>query len=86
MAVAVTELLPNLKTGSVAKRGDALEASTHADFKATGCYNPCVVMKRTDAIYPVLTFNRLRAEFRSSLMSRVPILTVSGAAGAKAIS
>jgi hypothetical protein len=30
MAAAVTESIPNLKTGSPAKRGDEMEASTHA--------------------------------------------------------
>ena len=85
MAAEVTESLPNLKMSTPPKMVDALKA-THAVLKAIWCQKPDFVMKRTDAIYPVLTFNRLTAEFRSSLMSRVPILTVSGAAGAEAIS
>ena len=48
MAVAVTESLPNLKIGSAAKRGAALEASTHAASKVFGLRKPCVLMKRTD--------------------------------------
>jgi len=85
MAAEVTESLPNLKMSTPPKMVDALKA-THTVLKAIWRQKPDFVMKRTDAIYPVLTFNRLTAEFRSSLMSRLPILTVSGAVGAKAIS
>jgi HlyD family secretion protein len=85
MAAEVTESLPNLKMSTPPKMVDALKA-THTVLKAIWRQKPDFVMKRTDAIYPVLTFNRLTAEFRSSLMSRLPILSVSGAAGAEAIS
>ena len=53
MAAAVTESLPNSKTSNAAKRGDAMEASKHAASSAVGRQKPCVVMKRTDLIYPV---------------------------------
>ena len=53
MAVEFTESLPNLKTSIPPKYGDTMEASTHAAYKAFGRRNPCVVMKRTDAIHPM---------------------------------
>ncbi len=49
MAEAVTESLPNLKTGSPSKTGDAMEARKHAVFKAIWRQKPCVVIKRTGA-------------------------------------
>ena len=48
MAAAVTESLPNLKTGSVSKTVHALEARKHGPSKAIERQKPCVVMKRTD--------------------------------------
>ena len=53
MAAAVTESLPNSKTSSVPKRVDALKHRTHEAFNANERQKPCVVMKRTDAVYPV---------------------------------
>ena len=53
MAAAVTESLPNLKKSTASKRGGTLEARTNAASKAVDRQKPCVVMKRTDAIFPV---------------------------------
>jgi hypothetical protein len=47
---AVTESLPNLKTGITPKTVEALEARKHAPFKAIEHQNPCVVMKRTGLV------------------------------------
>ena len=52
-AAAVTELLPNLKMSTPPKMVDALKARTHTVLKAIWRQKPCVVMKRTDSIYPV---------------------------------
>jgi hypothetical protein len=49
MAVAVTESLPNLKTGNPSKRVNAMEPCIHAASKATERQNPCVVVKRMEA-------------------------------------
>jgi hypothetical protein len=52
MAAAVTETLPNLKTGNSPKMLIPMESCIHADSKATERQKPCVVMKRTDALKP----------------------------------
>ena len=54
MAAAVTESLPNLKTGTASKREATMEARIHATSKAIWRQKPCVVMKRADSDSPVV--------------------------------
>jgi hypothetical protein len=53
IAVDVTKSLPNLKTSSLPKRADTMEARPNKASKATERQKPCVVMKRSDSAYPV---------------------------------
>jgi len=48
MAVAITESLPNLKTSTTSKRGDAMEPRIHAASRPINRQKPGVVMKRAE--------------------------------------
>ena len=64
MAVAVPESLPNLKTGTALKREATMKDRIHEASSAVGRQKPCVVMKRTDSIFPA----QLRAATEASII------------------